>query len=63
MNGLEDVIRFVKSYDNCRQFTRIDCKAMTVFNNYGSKIVYLVDRNGISMDYLGGGPENGRGEL
>ena len=61
-SALQDAIQLVNAYSNCRQFTRIDCKGMLIFTEtqqYG----FLVDRNGVPMKYIGGGPETGKGKL
>ena len=57
-DDLQDIIAFADSSRSCRQFTRIDCHHM--FLNLIPKCGYLVDRQGIPLDYFGGGsPSSG----
>eukprot|EP00112_Aurelia_sp_Birch-Aquarium-sp1_P014972 Seg3278.1 transcript_id=Seg3278.1/GoldUCD/mRNA.D3Y31 product=Neurexin-4 protein_id=Seg3278.1/GoldUCD/D3Y31 len=56
-NELQNIIAYIDSSRNCRQFTRIDCYGMALDSSLG----YIVDRNGNKMNYIGGGPPDGRG--
>ena len=51
---------FVDSSISCRQFTRIDCFHVIIYW-YQEAYTFVVDRNGVNMAYIGGGPENGKG--
>ena len=61
VNNWSDIMAIVDSSINCSQHTRISCYGMVLISN---KIHYgaLVDRDGNTMDYFGGGPEDGRGK-
>ena len=61
-NALQDAIQLVNAYSSCRQFTRIDCKGMLIFTKT-HQFGFLVDRNGVPLNYIGGGPETGKGKL
>ena len=54
-NSLDDLKQFADSSISCRQFTRFDCRSMTLY--YG----YLMDRNRNIMKYFGGGLQDGHG--
>ena len=60
---LQDIIAFIESSANCRQFTRIDCHNMGLYFDSEGYFGYLVDRYGNRMNYIGGGPSNGRGKV
>ena len=60
-NSLDDVKHFVDSSASCRQFVRIDCKHMRLFDD-GIQFGSLVDRDNKEMLYFGGGPMSGTGE-
>ena len=55
-----DILAFVDSSISCRQFTRIDCYHALIYEKQEA-FSFVVDRNGASMTYIGGGPENGKG--
>ncbi|XP_065061013.1 neurexin-4-like [Rhopilema esculentum] len=56
---LHNIKNVVDASKSCRQFFRIECHGMALYGGifYG----FLVDRNGQRMDYIGGGPVDGRG--
>eukprot|EP00795_Rhopilema_esculentum_P006963 gene6963-12585_t len=55
---LHNIKNVVDASKSCRQFFRIECHGMALYGGifYG----FLVDRNGQRMDYIGGGPVDGR---
>ena len=58
---LQNIKNVIDTSKNCSQFFRIDCQGMVLYRYrfYG----FLVDRNGQRMEYIGGGPVDGRGLL
>ena len=53
---------FVDASESCSQFTRFDCHGTSIFYG-GEQYSYFIDRNKMSMAYIGGGPVNEKGKI